>query len=121
MINTEKQRSKIEKMKTAMAAEQAKLMVAERAEKMKKQRAEARQRSKERASLFRSADAHRKIVLGGLTIAAGVDGWDEAEIVGALLVIADRVAERPDLRGQLREKGIQHLEARKATRQESSL
>lgn len=116
MINTEKQRAKIEKLKSAMAAEQAKLMIAERAEKARKQRAEARARSKERASLFRSADAHRKIVLGGLTIAAGADNWDEAEIVGGLLVIADKLLERPELRAQLREKGIAHLEARKAAR-----
>lgn len=116
MSNVEKQRAKIEKMMTAMAAEQAKLMLSERAEKVKKQRAEARERAKERASLFRSADAHRKIILGGLIIAAGADGWDEAELVGALLVIAEKIAERPDLRAQLREKGIQHLEARKAAR-----
>lgn len=116
MINTEKQRAKIEKLKNAMAAEQAKLMVVERAEKVKKQRTEARQRSKERASLFRSADAHRKIILGGLIIAAGADGWDEAEVVGGLLVIAEKLIERPALRAQLREKGIQHLEARKAAR-----
>ncbi|MBN8946744.1 MAG: conjugal transfer protein TraD [Rhodanobacter sp.] len=116
MLNTEKQRAKIEKLKNAMAAEQAKLLLAERAAKVKKQRAEARARSKERASLFRSADAHRKIVLGGLIIAAHADTWDEAEIVGGLLVIADKLLERPELRAQLREKGIQHLEARKAAR-----
>ncbi|MGB3840402.1 MAG: conjugal transfer protein TraD [Rhodanobacter sp.] len=116
MLNTEKQRAKIEKMMTAMAAEQAKLMLSERAEKLKKQRAEAREKAKERANLFRSADAHRKIVLGGLIIAAGADGWDEAEIVGGLLVMAERVAERPGLRDALREKGLQHLEARKAAR-----
>jgi hypothetical protein len=116
MTNAEKQRTKIERMVTALAAEQAKLLLAERAAKVKKQRAEARARSRERALLFRSADAHRKIVLGGLIIAAHADTWDEAEIVGGLLVIADKLLERPELRAQLREKGIQHLEARKAAR-----
>jgi len=56
-------------------------------------------------------------VLGGLTIAAEADGWDPAEIVGALLVIGERMATHPNVRGQLREKGIQHLEARAAARE----
>ena len=64
----------------------------------------------------RKADAHRKITLGGLVIAAGVDGWDEAEIVGGLLALADSLASHPDRAASLRERGIQHMEAREAAR-----
>lgn len=116
-VNAEAQREKIERMMTAMAKEQAKLLLAERAEHRKKARAEADARRRDRAALFRSADAHRKIVLGGLTIAAGADDWDPAEIVGALLLVAEQLAQHPGKREHLRQKGIQHLEAREAARQ----
>jgi len=69
-------------------------------------------RARERA---RKADAHRKIVLGGLVIAAGVDEWNEAEIVGALLSARGSLAS-PDgdaRRRALREQGIVHLQRRK--------
>ena len=112
----DKQRAKIEKMVDALAKEQAKLLLAEKAEQRKQARAAAAERRKEKAALFRSADAHRKIVLGGLTIAAGVDDWDPAEIVGALLVVGEQLAQHPERRQKLREKGIEHLEARAAAR-----
>lgn len=112
----DKQRAKIEKMVDALAKEQAKLLLAEKAEQRKQARAAAAERRKEKAALFRSADAHRKIVLGGLTIAAGVDDWDPAEIVGALLLVGEQLAQQPDRRAKLREKGIQHLEDRAAAR-----
>ena len=115
-VNAEAQREKIERMMTAMAKEQAKLLLAERAEQRKKAKAEAEARRRERAALFRSADAHRKIVLGGLTIAAGADGWDPAEIVGALLVVSEQLAQQPERRAHLRKKGIEHLDAREAAR-----
>lgn len=72
-------------------------------------------RARERA---RKADCHRKIVLGGLTIAAGVDAWNEAEIVGALLAASAALA-GPDgdtRRHAWREQGIAHLERRKMAR-----
>lgn len=115
-VNATAQREKIERMMTVMAKEQAKLLLAERAEQRKQQREAAKAKAKERAALFRSADAHRKIVLGGLTIAAGVDEWDPAELVGALLVMAEHLAKEPNKRGALRQKGIEHLEAREAAR-----
>lgn len=115
----EKQRAKLTKMVDALAKEQAKLMLAEREERRKKQREEAARRRKKKAALFRQADAHRKIVLGGLIIAAEADEWDPAEIVGALLLVGERLASPAgkQLREQLREKGIAHLEARKAARE----
>ncbi|WP_295558135.1 conjugal transfer protein TraD [uncultured Stenotrophomonas sp.] len=66
--------------------------------------------------MFRSADAHRKIVLGGLIIAAGTDEWDPAEIVGSLLLVNEQLAQHPGRREQLRQKGILHLEEREAAR-----
>lgn len=115
-VNADKQREKLAKMVDALAKEQAKLLLAEKAEQRKQARAAAAERRKEKAALFRSADAHRKIVLGGLTIAAGVDEWDPAEIVGALLAVARQVDGHPDRLAQLREAGIEHLEARAAAR-----
>ncbi|MBN5094927.1 conjugal transfer protein TraD [Stenotrophomonas maltophilia] len=111
MANVEKQKIKLERMVEALAREQAKLLLAEREEQRKRRRVELKQREEQRR-----ADAHRKIELGGLTIAAEVDGWDPAEIVGALLAISERIVTHPALRSQLREKGIAHLEAREAAR-----
>lgn len=111
-VNAEKQRAKIEKMVDALAKEQARLLMAEKEEKRKQARAASSERRKEKAALLRQADAHRKIVLGGLLIAAGADGWDPAELVGGLLVVGEKLAGNPALREQLRAKGIAHLEAR---------
>ncbi|MHC1655542.1 conjugal transfer protein TraD [Stenotrophomonas riyadhensis] len=116
MVDVEKQKLKLSKLLEVAAKEQAKLLLAEKQQKAREARQVAREKAKERARLFRSADAHRKIVLGGLTIAAEADGWDPAEIVGALLVISERLAIHPTLRTQLREKGIAHLEARAIAR-----
>lgn len=115
-LNANKQREKLAKMVDALAKEQAKLLMAEKEEQRKQARAAAAERRKEKAALFRSADAHRKIVLGGLVIASAADDWDPAEIVGALLVVGEQLAQQPDRRPRLREKGIEHLEARAAAR-----
>lgn len=72
-------------------------------------------RARERA---RRADAHRKIVLGGLVIAAGVDDWNPAEVVGALLAARAGIA-GPDgdaRRRTLREQGIATLMSRSLTK-----
>ncbi|WP_312769923.1 conjugal transfer protein TraD [Pseudoxanthomonas mexicana] len=95
----------------AVAKEQAKLLLAEREEQRKRRRAELKQREADRR-----ADAHRKIGLGGLVIAAGVDEWNEAEIVGALLAVSEQLAQQPQGRDRLRRKGLDHLEAREAAR-----
>lgn len=110
-VNPEAQRAKIERMMTAMAKEQAKLLLAEREEQRRRRRAELKQREADRR-----ADAHRKIELGGLVIASEVDSWDPAEIVGALLLVGEQVAQQPARREHLRQKGIEHLEAREAAR-----
>lgn len=116
VATVERQKAKIGRMVEAMAKEQAKLLLAERAEARRKAREAMRQKAKEKAALFRAADAHRKILLGGLVIAAGADGWDEAEIVGALLAIQARLESHPQVREQLRRMGLDHLEARERAR-----
>lgn len=111
MANVEKQKLKLERMIEAVAKEQAKLLLAEREEQRKRRRAELKQRSD-----ARRADAHRKIELGGLVIAASANEWDPAEIVGALLLLGEQLAQKPDQRAHLRRKGLDHLEAREAAR-----
>lgn len=72
-------------------------------------------RARERA---RKADCHRKIVLGGLVIAAGVGEWNPAEIVGALLAARAGVV-GPDgevRRREFREQGIATLNGRRVTK-----
>ena len=64
----------------------------------------------------RRADAHRKIKLGGLVIVAGVEEWNEAEIVGALLAVAENFEQHPERRPIFRERGISHMDAREAER-----
>lgn len=62
----------------------------------------------------RRADAHRKIELGGLVIAAGAAELDPAVLVGALLrdVAALSHPAGNALASQHREAGIAHLQAR---------
>lgn len=66
------------------------------------------------ASLSRREDAHRKIKLGGLVIAAGADQLDPAEIAGALLLW---LHQRDDEKAaRVRERGLKHLDQREAAR-----
>lgn len=76
-----------------------------------------RERARERARARRE-DAHRKIKLGGLVIAAECAHFgesDEATLVGMLLDARQR-ANSAEYRAQARERGIQHLVAREAAR-----
>lgn len=107
----QKQHGKIQRLVDRLAKEQAKLLLAEREEKRKQAKADAAGRAKKRAE-----DAHRKIGLGGLVIAAGADEWNPAEVVGALLVVREKVEASPKLREQLRQRGIEHLQRREASR-----
>ena len=111
MSDVEKRKLKLDRMIEAVAKEQAKLLLAEREEQRKRRHAELKQREADRR-----ADAHRKIELGGLVIAAGVDEWNETEIVGALLAVSEQLAQPPQGRDRLRRKGLDHLEAREAAR-----
>ncbi|WLA28501.1 conjugal transfer protein TraD [Xanthomonas citri] len=103
---------------TTMATAREKLVALEaRAKQLraKVQRQEAAERRR-KAAADRKADAHRKIKLGGLVIASEVDHWNEAEIVGALLLVAERLSGNPGLLAQLRERGITHLSNRETER-----
>lgn len=105
----------IAKLTERLAKIKARQMLKENAEKTRARKAA----NKERGLLSktaREADAHRKILLGGLVIASGVDDWNEGEIVGALLLARERLAQDGALRVRLKDKGIAHLEARKAAR-----
>lgn len=62
----------------------------------------------------RKQDAHRKIELGGLVIAADATDLDPAELVGILLTyLGTRTPEKTE---HYRKQGLDHLEARKALR-----
>lgn len=104
-MSTTKLQEQIERATNRLAQLKAREIV-------KTRQAEARQRQ-----TARRADAHRKILLGGLVIAAEVDHWDEAEICGALLAAADSATASGQTLAQWRERGIAHLEARKASRE----
>lgn len=67
----------------------------------------------EKREADRRADAHRKIGLGGLIIAAGADKLNEAEIVGALQDYLDHQISR---QATARERGIKTLESRAKTK-----
>jgi len=71
--------------------------------------AKQRQVAKDKAA-ERRADAHRKIKLGGLVIAAGAAELNPAELVGALLTYLN--GRNEDRAEALRKRGLDHLEAR---------
>jgi len=68
----------------------------------------------------RRADAHRKIELGGLVIAAGAEDLDSAELVGVLLAHLDSRGTGDGgglfFAQQARERGIAHLQERETAR-----
>lgn len=104
-MSTTKLQEQIERATNRLAQLKAREIV-------KARQAEARQRQ-----TARRADAHRKILLGGLVIAADVDHWDEATICGALLHSAGYASTHPDILTRWKDQGIAHLEARKASRE----
>lgn len=85
-----------------------------RREANRKRRAEKREQLKTALTLTREEDAHRKIALGGVVIAAGMDHLDPAELCGLLLAAKGNLT--PEKKAALREAGLRHFEARKNTR-----
>lgn len=59
----------------------------------------------------RKQDAHRKITLGGIVIAAGADTLDPAELCGWLLAVIEKRTEQGG--AQMRERGLVYFERRK--------
>lgn len=104
-MSTTKLQEQIERATTRLATLKAREII-------KTRQAEARQRQ-----AARREDAHRKIELGGLVIAAGVDTWDPAQICAALMHSAAYAGQHPDILDRWKAQGIAHLEARKAQRE----
>lgn len=65
----------------------------------------------------RRADAHRKITLGGLVIAAGASDLDPAVVVGLLIAGLEYTASDPENLRRVHERGMAHLTAREQARQ----
>ena len=65
---------------------------------------------------LRRADAHRKIQLGGLLIACGVEDWNPAEVAGVLLAWKAQRDQKPEQGARLLEAGVAHLDAITARR-----
>lgn len=76
--------AKVRALSTAEKIEQRKLKLIRLELRLDKEKATIRAQE-------RRADAHRKIKLGGLLIAAGLGDWDEAVLRGAFAAIRDTV------------------------------
>lgn len=107
---------KIEQVAQRLAQLKARQRLQEQAEKARARKIEKRQQAQTIAGLLRSADAHRKIELGGVVIAAGADQTDPAELCGWLLSVMAQRASKPEAAAAMRERGLRHFESRKALR-----
>ncbi len=105
---------KIEDVARRLAQLKARQRLQEQAEKARARKAEKRQQAQTLAGLLRSADAHRKIELGGVVIAAGADQLDPAELCGWLLMVIVQRASKPEAAAAMRERGLLHFASRKA-------
>jgi len=99
-----------------LAQLQARQRLTEQAEKTRSRKREKREQAKVLAGLLRSQDAHRKIELGGVVIAAGADRLDPAELCGWLLAALGQHAAKPDIGASMRERGLRHFAERDAKR-----
>lgn len=95
----------------------ARARLREQAAQARTRKIEKRAKAKTLAGLLRSADAHRKILLGGVVIAAGADDLDPAELCGWLLAVVKQRASQPGQADTMKEHGLRHFEAREATRE----
>jgi hypothetical protein len=99
-----------------LAQLQARQRLTEQVEKSRARRHANRERAKTLAGLLRSADAHRKITLGGVVIAAGADDLDPAELCGWLLSIMAQRASKPEVTAAMRERGLLRFAEREAAK-----
>ena len=60
----------------------------------------------------RREHAHKAIGLGGIVIAAGVDGLNPGEICGVLLAWKQQRAQHPEHAARMLESGLEHFAAR---------
>jgi hypothetical protein len=104
---------RIESTALKLSQLKARQRLSEQAAKARERRAERRAQAKTLAGLLRSADAHRKIILGGVVIAAGADDLDPAELCGWLLAVMAQRAEHSERVEPMREAGLQRFECRR--------
>ena len=97
-----------------LAQLQARQRLIEQAEKARVRKHAKREQAKTLAGLLRSQDAHRKIALGGVVIAAGANDLDAAELCGWLLAVMTQRASKPELPAAMRERGLHHFAEREA-------
>lgn len=95
-----------------LAQLQARQRLQDQADKARERKREKRERARTIADLMRSQDAHRKIELGGVVIAAGADGLDPAELCGWLLLVMAQRAGKADTAPAVRERGLRHFAER---------
>lgn len=107
---------RIQATQAQLAQLQARQRLEAQAEKARQRKREKREQAKSLAGLLRSADAHRKITLGGVVIAAGADDLDPAELCGWLLAVLAQRAAKPDAAPAMRERGLRHFAERDAAR-----
>jgi hypothetical protein len=103
---------RIESTQLKLSQLRARQRLSEQVAKTRERRAEQRARAKTLAGLLRSADAHRKIVLGGVVIAAGADDLDPAELCGWLLAVMAQRSTHPERAEPMREAGLRWFEGR---------
>lgn len=108
----------IEKTAHRLTQLKARQRLQEQAEKARTKRAEKREQARSIATLLRSADAHRKITLGGVVIAAGADDLDPAELCGWLLSLLAHRTSKPETVAAMRERGLKWFAERDAKRTE---
>jgi hypothetical protein len=106
----------IEAASTRLVQLQVRQRMHEQAEKARSRKMAKRDQAKTVAALLRSADAHRKITLGGVVIAAGADNLDPAELCGWLLAVMAQRASKPGTTDAMRERGLQTFADREARR-----
>lgn len=99
-----------------LAQLQARQRLKDQVEKARARKVEKREQAKAIAGLMRSADAHRKIALGGVVIAAGADALDPAALCGRLLAVMAQHASKPETAAAMRERGLQWFAEREASR-----
>ncbi|CEM59263.1 conjugal transfer protein TraD [Xanthomonas campestris] len=94
----------------------AQLNLKNKRERTREANAQERKQLAQAMKWTRQKDAHRKIELGGVVIAAGADQMDPAELCGLLLVALRNLA--PEKLPALRQIGLTHFEARKHSKGE---
>lgn len=101
---------------TRLAQLQARQKLAAQAQKARERKQAQRERARTLAELLRSADAHRKIQLGGVVIASGAQDLDPAELCGWLLAVMVQRGAKPETAAAMREKGLRHFDERAQAR-----